>query len=665
MSKLSKLLAAPLAAVLLVGGYAATSSASSAKNAELGVSLGGTDTSVVGEATVSLSQDEVMATSQAELKKLRGAMFDKNVKFDGKALQSVVAENGMNKQQYLDAVVWDSALEKVAVQRAFEQTIAKGHTRPDGSKSKTATLDGRDAGFEILASGTSMDVKGAIDLWASEEKDLAAAEGKWTSDTAHLHNLLNPKSRAQAFALVSGADRSFVAGQFYFDGNADAKPAGLNGDYKLSSVVSVNANEVTSVANSNLAVGESTKMVVSAGNLTLRVKEFASSAPEIAKVDSATGEVTGVAAGEATITATLADGTTTESTFTIGGTKSGDKDLGKATLTTTAGEGLKAGDGVGFSVKLDDQSITPTLKCEYAADGTTFEAVECDAKLKIAADGSKLRVTVAADGYQPKQLGHTFAFIEKVDASGTKTNEPKADAVPEAGATESAAPNAYVKPSAAQTSATQPVASESATQPSVETPAAEASETSAEETPSAALSESPAASPAESETSAVETEKVTEKNTESVAPSPTETSKVPEAKVVLNKSEIFPGESVMANGSGFVPGEKIEVEFHSTPVRLGTVTAEEDGTFVAEVKTPKAAQAGEHNIVFKAKDATLELPITVNAVTKASSTATPIAAPKGLPRTGGPVGVGIIAVVAVGACAIAFGARNAARRGDL
>ena len=650
MSKLSKLLAASLAAVLLVGGYAATSSASYAKDAELGVSLGGTDTSVVGEATVSLSQDEVMATSQAELKKLRGAMFDKNIKFDGKALQSVVAENGMNKQQYLDAVVWDSALEKVAVQRAFEQTIAKGHNRPYGSKSKTATLDGRDAGFEILASGTSMDVKGAIGLWATEQDALNKANGKLTADTGHLYNLLNPATRAQAFALVSGANKNFVVGQFYTGEDADAKAAELTGAYVLSSVAdAATVKNATAVVNSQLAVGKTAQMTVTSGNLNLSVAKFASSTPTVATVDEKTGVITGVAAGEATITATLADGTAVQSTVTVtsGAPAAGGKDLGKATLTTTAGEGLKAGSEITFAVELENKDIKPTLTCEYAEDGKTFTAFECNAKLNVAADGSILRVTVAAEGYQPKQLSQTFKFVAPVDADGTKTPEPKPDAVPSGDKTDKP------DPSAAATSAAPAVANK---------PDGAAAPASTQTSTAPEPSESSSASSAE--VAEEKTEVAPEKKAE-VTPSKTESAKE-EPKISVDTATVLPGGSVLVNGAGFAANESIEVEFHSTPVKLGKITADKDGAFTAKVTIPKSATPGRHHLVFNGLTSKKEakVAITVNALTQPSASPQADNA-KALPRTGGPVGVGIIAVVAVGACAIAFGARNAARRGDL
>ncbi len=650
MSKLSKLLAASLAAVLLVGGYAATSSASYAKDAELGVSLGGTDTSVVGEATVSLSQDEVMATSQAELKKLRGAMFDKNIKFDGKALQSVVAENGMNKQQYLDAVVWDSALEKVAVQRAFEQTIAKGHNRPDGSKSKTATLDGRDAGFEILASGTSMDVKGAIGLWVTEQDALNKANGKLTADTGHLYNLLNPATRAQAFALVSGANKNFVVGQFYTGEDADAKAAELTGAYVLSSVAdAATVKNATAVVNSQLAVGKTAQMTVTSGNLNLSVAKFASSTPTVATVDEKTGVITGVAAGEATIAATLADGTTVQSTVTVtsGAPAAGGKDLGKATLTTTAGEGLKAGSEITFAVELENKGIKPTLTCEYAEDGKTFTAFECNAKLNVAADGSILRVTVAAEGYQPKQLSQTFKFVAPVDADGTKTPEPKPDAVPSGDKTDKP------DPSAAATSAAPAVANK---------PAGAAAPASTQTSAAPEPSESSAAPNAE--VAEEKTEVAAEKKAEAT-PSKTESAKE-EPKISVDAATVLPGGSVLVNGAGFAANESIKVEFHSTPVKLGKITAGKDGTFTAKVTIPKGATPGQHHLVFNGLTSKKEakVAITVNALTQPSASPQADNA-KALPRTGGPVGVGIIAVVAVGACAIAFGARNAARRGDL
>lgn len=651
MSKLSKILAAPLVAVLLVGGYAATSSATATQDADLGVALGGTDSSVVAKASVSLQQDSVKTAAQDELKALRKKMFEANVKFDGKPLQTAVAAAKMDKTSYVNAVVWDSALEKVAVQRAFEQTLVEGHARPDGSKSETAALSGRTGGMEILASGTSLDVKGAIGLWATQQDALNKADGKWTGDTGHLYNLLNPETRAQAFALVSGANKNFVVGQFYTGEGADAKAAELTGAYVLSSVAdAATVKNATAVVNSQLAAGKTAQMTVTSGNLNLSVAKFASSATNVATVDEKTGVITGVAAGEATITATLADGTAVQSTVTVtsGAPAAGGKDLGKATLTTTAGEGLKAGSEITFAVELENKDIKPTLTCEYAADGKTFTAFECNAKkLNVSADGSILRVTVAAEGYQPKQLSQTFKFVAPVDADGTKTPEPKPDAVPSGDKTEKP------DPAAAATSAAPAVANKpdgAAAPASTQTSAApEPSESSS--APSAEVTEE-------------KTEVAPEKKAEET-PSKTESAKE-EPKVSVDAATVLPGGSVLVNGAGFAANESIEVEFHSTPVKLGKITAGKDGAFTAKVTIPKSATPGQHHLVFNGLTSKKEakVAITVNALTQPSASPQADNA-KALPRTGGPVGVGIIAVVAVGACAIVFGARNAARRGDL
>lgn len=650
MSKLSKILAAPLVAVLLVGGYAATSSATATQDADLGVALGGTDSSVVAKASVSLQQDSVKTAAQDELKALRTKMFEANVKFDGKPLQTVVADAKLTKQSYMNAVVWDSALEKVAVQRAFEQTLVEGDARPDGSKPETAALNGRTGGMEILASGTSLDVKGAIGLWATEQDALNKADGKLTADTGHLYNLLNPATRAQAFALVSGANKNFVVGQFYTGEDADKKAAELTGAYVLSSVAdAATVKNATAVVNSQLAVGKTAQMTVTSGNLNLSVAKFASSATNVATVDEKTGVITGVAAGEATITATLADGTAVQSTVTVtsGAPAAGGKDLGKAILTTTAGEGLKAGSEITFAVELENKDIKRTLTCEYAADGKTFTAFECNAKLNVGADGSILRVTVAADGYQPKQLSQTFKFVAPVDADGTKTTEPKPDAVPSGDKTEKP------DPAAASTSAAPAVANKpdgTAAPASTQTSAApEPSETST--APSAEVAEE-------------KTEVAPEKKAEAT-PSKTESAKE-EPKISVDAATVLPGGSVLVNGAGFAANEPIEVEFHSTPVKLGKIKADKDGAFTAKVTIPKSATPGQHHLVFNGLTSKKEakVAITVNALTQPSASPQADNA-KALPRTGGPVGVGIIAVVAVGACAIAFGARNAARRGDL
>ncbi|MBF0815043.1 hypothetical protein E4U02_01295 [Microbacterium paludicola] len=87
----------------------------------------------------------------------------------------------------------------------------------------------------------------------------------------------------------------------------------------------------------------------------------------------------------------------------------------------------------------------------------------------------------------------------------------------------------------------------------------------------------------------------------SETPAPTEptdpVAEGPEPGVTVSDNIVSPGERITVTGAGFVPGEDVRVEMHSTPVVLDTVTASADGTITAVVTIPSDATAGAHQIV--------------------------------------------------------------------
>ncbi len=60
--------------------------------------------------------------------------------------------------------------------------------------------------------------------------------------------------------------------------------------------------------------------------------------------------------------------------------------------------------------------------------------------------------------------------------------------------------------------------------------------------------------------------------------------------------QIEVGRTIEVDGSGFLPGSRVQVVLHSTPTLLADVAAGADGTFRVVVDTP-ALPAGEHTIV--------------------------------------------------------------------
>jgi uncharacterized repeat protein (TIGR02543 family) len=108
------------------------------------------------------------------------------------------------------------------------------------------------------------------------------------------------------------------------------------------------------------------------------------------------------------------------------------------------------------------------------------------------------------------------------------------------------------------------------------------------------------------------------------------------------------GDTITITGSGFDPGEQVTVELHSSPVTLGTVTANAAGNISGAVVIPADTEVGEHTIVVVSAAGTFTSPITVTAADPAPSespspSVTPSEAPSATPTpaaTATPVATG-------------------------
>ncbi len=89
---------------------------------------------------------------------------------------------------------------------------------------------------------------------------------------------------------------------------------------------------------------------------------------------------------------------------------------------------------------------------------------------------------------------------------------------------------------------------------------------------------------------------------ESAASTPSEpvTIGIPAGSVVGTLTwtgDVAPGATVALTGAGYAAGVQLDVELHSTPVLLTTVTTDESGAFATDVVIPQDAPAGEHHFV--------------------------------------------------------------------
>jgi hypothetical protein len=81
--------------------------------------------------------------------------------------------------------------------------------------------------------------------------------------------------------------------------------------------------------------------------------------------------------------------------------------------------------------------------------------------------------------------------------------------------------------------------------------------------------------------------------------------------VQLSVSSIVRGDSMTVSGSGFLPGDQLELWLHSTPALLGTATAT-GGVFTSTVLIPANIPAGQHSIVVVgAHSGTYSVPLTI------------------------------------------------------
>jgi len=65
----------------------------------------------------------------------------------------------------------------------------------------------------------------------------------------------------------------------------------------------------------------------------------------------------------------------------------------------------------------------------------------------------------------------------------------------------------------------------------------------------------------------------------------------------VSVGSVPPGAGLTVDGVGFRPGEPVEVVLHSTPVSLGTFTADASGAFSAAVTVPADVPVGAHTVV--------------------------------------------------------------------
>lgn len=224
---------------------------SASSNFSLGVDSGKVS---YQEKLVNLSQNQALRDEAIrEIKAVRAKLWDENVIYtdnpdsnpNKERLQDVAKRAGYTtKDDYVNSISWSTELEKIAIQRAYEQTILLGHDRPDGSYYyDIKTENGVSPYGENIARTTdTQSEKHAIYQWTfdkdkkgfSEYEYLLKADGVSDADNGHLHLILDPEYDSFGLAVLNGVDPKWniAVSNFGYD-TSSSKASNIVGQYLL------------------------------------------------------------------------------------------------------------------------------------------------------------------------------------------------------------------------------------------------------------------------------------------------------------------------------------------------------------------------------------------------------------------------------------------------
>jgi LPXTG-motif cell wall-anchored protein len=101
----------------------------------------------------------------------------------------------------------------------------------------------------------------------------------------------------------------------------------------------------------------------------------------------------------------------------------------------------------------------------------------------------------------------------------------------------------------------------------------------------------------------------------------------------VDKASYVPGEAITVTGTGFTPGEQVEVWLHSDPQWVGTALAGADGTVTHTFTLPVDLEPGRHHVELIGVSSGL-VAATPEFTVVAAGTAAPVASSGTLPYTG-------------------------------
>lgn len=192
-----------------------------------------------------------------DLREVRDKSWESNVPYTmgsdnekGTTIRDIAKEYGYEtKEEYINGIKWSNDLEKIAIQRSFEQTFTGlGSQRLDGTSFQTATINGISSEKEVLSADTiDPNITDSIGKWSyanlvkadnKSQYDFLLEEngvrGDWNSS---MHDLLNPEFKYVGFAEVKeiGQKETFVTAEFAKDvANNNEEQSKIMGEYILS-----------------------------------------------------------------------------------------------------------------------------------------------------------------------------------------------------------------------------------------------------------------------------------------------------------------------------------------------------------------------------------------------------------------------------------------------
>lgn len=260
MRRFIKLIAASLALSFTFAGgigHLTTSYASSqVEKIDLGVAPANVP---YKEGVVRLNQSEELKNQVLkELKRLRGDMWDKNVPFtwdetnpSNQTIRSAALSVGYeSKDDYVNDLVWNKDLEKIAIQRAYEVLeTSNTTTRPDGTEYFTATTkNGQVPEVQVVvADYIDLNPKDFVDILStignnqfygrSSYDMLIKSNGVYVDDSRYIHRLINPYFHYFGFALINDPKHDLKVAVLVSNNevlNDNRNPTAYVGEYRLS-----------------------------------------------------------------------------------------------------------------------------------------------------------------------------------------------------------------------------------------------------------------------------------------------------------------------------------------------------------------------------------------------------------------------------------------------